>query len=246
MEVTAITHRRNPVLLTYLAQLYPNEIGSIRAMVHEHGYTEHLTKHMGIKGVIRVVPHQPLTGNRKVIFVVLRRGMPRTEIWRALHGVLWLQRASGKIIIAVNDDIDPENLDSVIWAISFRCYPHLDMEIVKHKDPGHAPAGMVRDGEDSALLIDATLKQDYPPVSLPKQDFMERARTIWERELKLPPLKPEAPWFGYSLGDWPDDLEQEAQRAVKGDYWDNGRRSAQRRRKDVAMNTDITNVDESK
>jgi 4-hydroxy-3-polyprenylbenzoate decarboxylase len=246
MEVTAITHRKNPVLLTYMSQLYPSEISAIRAMVHEHSYMEHLTRHLGIKGVIRVATHRPLTGNRKLIFVVLQRGVPRTEIWRALHGILSLQRAAGKIIIAVNDDIEPQNLDSVVWAISFRCYPHLDMEIVKHKDPGHGPAGMVRTGDDSALLIDATLKQDYPPVSLPKQPFMEHARNIWERELGLPTLNPETPWFGYSLGDWPDALDQEAERAVKGDYWDTGRISAQRRRKDVAMNSDISTVDETK
>jgi 4-hydroxy-3-polyprenylbenzoate decarboxylase len=43
---------------------------------------------------------------------------------------------------------------------------------------------------------------------------MENAKAIWE-ELGLPKLKPEAPWFGYSLGDWSERNEQMAQRAVK-------------------------------
>jgi 4-hydroxy-3-polyprenylbenzoate decarboxylase len=75
---------------------------------------------------------------------------------------------------------------------------------------------------------------------------MERAREIWEQKLGLPKLKPEVPWFGYSLGDWADSLDVEAERAVRGDYWDNGRLSAQRRRNDVAMNSDVSRVDESK
>lgn len=246
MDVTAITRRRNAVLITYLSQLYPSEISVIRAMVHEHGFMQHLREHLGIRGVVRVVTHRPLTGNRKVIFIIMERGVARTEVWRALYGVMSHQRAAGKIVIAVNEDIDPQNLDSVLWAISFRCSPHLDMEIIKHKDPGHGPSEMVRAGEDSALLIDATLKQDYPPVSLPKQLYMQRAREIWENELGLPKLKPEAPWFGYSLGDWSERLDMEAERALRGEFWETGKIAAQRRRRDVTMNTDIKDVDETK
>jgi 4-hydroxy-3-polyprenylbenzoate decarboxylase len=244
MHVTAITRRRDAIFQTYLSQLYPSEITAIRAMVHEHGFVQHLRDHLGIKGVNRVVTHRPLTGNRKVIFVVLERGVPATEVWRALYGVMSQQRAAGKIIIAVNDDIDPNNLDAVLWAIAFRCSPHLDMQIIKHKDPGHGPSEMVRAGSDSALLVDATLKQDLPPVSLPKREYMERARRIWEDTLGLPELSPESPWFGYSLGDWSEALEREAQRAVEGDFWETGRIGEQRRRNDVAMNTDIKDVDE--
>ena len=55
------------------------------------------------------------------------------------------------------------------------------------------------------MLIDATLKEDFPPISLPKREYMERAKVIWE-ELGLPALKPEAPWFGYSLGEWDERI----------------------------------------
>jgi 4-hydroxy-3-polyprenylbenzoate decarboxylase len=67
---------------------------------------------------------------------------------------------------------------------------------------------------------------------------MERARAIWE-ELGLPKLKPEAPWHGYSLGEWSDEFERAAELAVRGDYFETGKIIAQRRRKDVAMNTDV-------
>ncbi len=191
MDVTAITRRRDAILIAYLSQLYPSEISAIRAMFHEHGYMELLRHQLGVKGVIRVLTHRPLTGSQKVIFIVLERNVPRTEIWRALYGVLSMQRTVGKLIIAVNDDIDPRNLNSVMWAMSFRCSPHEDMQVVKHRHPGHGPSELIRSGEDSALLVDATLKQNYPPVSLPKKQYMERAREIWEKELGLPKLNPE-------------------------------------------------------
>jgi 4-hydroxy-3-polyprenylbenzoate decarboxylase len=94
---------------------------------------------------------------------------------------------------------------------------------------------------DSSLLIDATLKDNFPPIALPKKEFMENAKAIWE-ELGLPQLKPESPWFGYSLGDWSERNEQMAQRAVKGDYFVTGEEIAKMRRKDVAMNTEIKHV----
>ena len=88
------------------------------------------------------------------------------------------------------------------------------------------------------MLIDATLKDDFPPIALPKREYMENAKAIWE-ELGLPALKPEAPWFGYSLGDWSARNEEMAQRAVKGDYFITGEEIARQRRNDVAMNTEI-------
>ena len=53
------------------------------------------------------------------------------------------------------------------------------------------------------MLMDATRKWANPPISLPRRDYMERARELWE-ELELPPLRPKAPWHGVSLGHWPD------------------------------------------
>jgi len=89
------------------------------------------------------------------------------------------------------------------------------------------------------------LKENFPPISLPKQEYMERARVIWE-ELGLPKLKPEAPWFGYSLGEWSPEFDEAALRATRGDYFDGSAELERRRRKDVRMNTEVRNVRENK
>ena len=83
--------------------------------------------------------------------------------------------------------------------MSYRCQPQHDLHVLPHKDPGHGPRGPRDGGETAAVLINATLKGTFAPVALPKREFMENARAIWER-LGLPPLKPEAPWHGYDLG----------------------------------------------
>ena len=42
-------------------------------------------------------------------------------------------------------------------------------------------------------------------------------RQIWE-ELGLPELDPQEPWYGYTLGMWPEDLDMEARMATEGDH----------------------------
>ena len=242
MDITCITRRKKAVITSWVSQVTPSESSAIKRPAYEAAQMEHLRDHLGIKGIIHVCTHEPLTSLHKLIIIQVEPDIPRTEIWRALYGVVSLRRAEGKWIIAVNEDIDPDNTDAVFWAMSYRCKPHRDVEIIKHQHEGHGPRSMI-DSEDAAVLIDATLKETYPPISLPKREYMEGARKIWE-ELGLPKLHPQAPWFGYDLGEWNQDLEIMARRAVAGDYWQTGQVIAQRRRNDVPMNTEIRTLDE--
>jgi len=243
MDVTCITRRRDAVLTSIISQVTPSESSLIKRIGMEPLFLNFLQSTLGIKGVKRVSMHEPLTNIRKVLVLIVERDMPTTEVWRALYGAAILHRAAGKYVIAVNDDIDPENADAIFWAMSYRANPSLDFHIMPHRDQGHGPRSQRNGGEDASVLIDATLKENFPPISLPKREYMERAKVIWE-ELGLPKLKPESPWFGYSLGEWSEEMEQAAQRATRGDYFETGMRLAQRRRKDVPMNTEVRKVEE--
>src|SRR3970282_384896 len=111
--------------------------------------------------------------------------------------------------IAVDDDVDPHDADSILWAMCYGMQPDADIQISgRHKisllDPSaarpeqHAPGYVAL---SSSMIIDATRKWPYPPISLPKKEFMDRARQLWEEE-GLPPLSPKVPWYRYSLGHW--------------------------------------------
>jgi 4-hydroxy-3-polyprenylbenzoate decarboxylase len=117
-------------------------------------------------------------------------------------------------------------------------HPQLDMQVLAHTEPGHGPRRHRGDGQDAAVLMNATLRGNFPPISLPKREFMERARELWER-LGLPALRPTAPWFGYSLGDWSEEFERQAELAVRVDYWQTGEAIARERRIDVTMNAEV-------
>jgi 4-hydroxy-3-polyprenylbenzoate decarboxylase len=238
MEVTAITRRRNPILTSFISQVTPSESSVIRRVAMEPVFLNHFTATLGIRGVRRVSMHEPLTSLYAVIGIQFARGTAMTEVWRALHGAASLHRFAGKWVIAVDEDIDPGNADALFWAMSYRCQPQHDLHLVPHKDPGHGPRGPRDEGETAAVLINAMLKGKFAPVALPKREFMENAKAIWER-LGLPALKPEPPWHGYDLGYWPEHLERQARMAVAGDYFSVGMEAAQHRRNDVEMNTPV-------
>jgi UbiD family decarboxylase len=238
MEVTAITRRRHPILTSFISQVTPSESSVIRRVAMEPVYLHYLRSVLGIAAVKRVAMHEPLTSLYAVIAIQCARGTPESEIWRALYGAASLHRFAGKWVIAVDDDIEPENADALFWAMSYRCQPQHDLKVVPHKDPGHGPRGPRDGGESAAVLINATLKGTYAPVALPKREYMERARAIWER-LGLPPLAPQPPWHGYDLGHWPHELERQAEMAARSDYFELGKQLVNERRSDVAMNTPI-------
>ncbi len=238
-DVTAITRRKDATLVSIISQVTPSESSLIKRVAYEPAFLNHLQRHLNINGVKRVFMHEPLTNLRKLVVIQMASDTLEAEVWRALYGASSFSSSVGKITIAVNEDIHPENLDMVFWAMSYRMRPHKDVRILDYKDMGHGPRAGAEDNHyeatDSAMLINAMLKRPYAPISLPAKEFMERAKVIWE-ELNLGPLKPELPWHGYSLGQWPDEFQAEADRAVKSEYWTTGEVNRQHRRGDKRMN----------
>ena len=236
MRVTAITHRRHPVIPSYISQVAPSESSVIKRVAYEPLFLSHLRDGLGIKGVKRVSLHEPLTGLLRVTVITVERNIASTEVWRALYGAAFFKGDCGKICIAVNDDIDPDNADALLWALAYRSNPVKDVRTLESRGQGHGPKREHSGEEDSTLLMDATMKSDMPPLALPKKPYMEDAKRIWE-EMGLPQLRPQSPWFGYSLGDWSPQWDQAAARAASGHYLENGRISAQQQRKGLAPET---------
>jgi UbiD family decarboxylase len=237
MRVTAITHRKNAVVASYISQVTPSESSAIKRVSYEPMFLSHLRNTLGVRGVKRVTLHERMTALRRIVLVTVEKGTPRTEIWRALAGASSFKADCGKICIAINEDIDPDNSDAVFWAIAFRMNPVSDLQVLDHRSPGHGPEREHEaEREDATLLIDATMKEELPPLALPREEYMERARKVWEA-LGLPKLRPQSPWFSAPAGDWLPQWEEAAKRAAAGRYLENGRASEKLRRKGLKPET---------
>jgi 4-hydroxy-3-polyprenylbenzoate decarboxylase len=245
-DVTAITRKKDALFASIISQVTPSESSAIKRDAYEQMFLSHLRNGLGIRGVENVVMHEPLSNIRRVIFLVMAPGTPKTEVWRALYGASSLRADCGKYVMAVSEDINPDNGDAVFWSLAYRANPAEDVVILANRDGGHGPhfsrgqGGGAR-SSDGSMLVDATLKQASAPLALPKKQYMEHAKELWQR-LQLPPLNPETPWHGYSLGDWTDEWDRMAARATDGDYLSNGERSRQMRAKGIKPNTPVRDV----
>jgi 4-hydroxy-3-polyprenylbenzoate decarboxylase len=238
MRVTAITHRRDAIVASYISQVTPSESSAMKRVAYEPMFLAHLQKTLGIRGVVRVTLHERMTALRRIAIVTVRRGTPQTEVWRALYGVSAFRADCGKICVAVNEDIDPDNSDALLWAIAFRMNPARDLQVLPYRSPGHGPERehVAHDETDASVLIDATMKEELPPLALPKREYMQHAMDIWH-ELGLPRLRPQSPWFGTPEGDWLAQWDDAALRAAQGRYLENGRISEQLRRGGIKPET---------
>jgi len=240
MRITAITHKKKPVFVSIISQVTPSESSLMKKVAFEPMFLSHLRDQLGVRGIKRVAMHEPFTNLRKVIFLQFARGTARTEVWRGLQGASSLRADCGKICIAVSEDIDPANADAIFWSLAYRSDPGIDVQIQPYRSAGHGPKSDKR--EDSTILIDATLKGDMPPLALPKREYMERALTLW-KDLNLPPITPQAPWHGYSLGDWDEHYDIYARRAVEGKWAESGDETIKRRRGGLISETPARNVE---
>ena len=223
IEVTAITRRKHAVITSMISQMAPSESGVIKRLNYGAVTLNFLKKTLGINQVLKVDLHEAMVGVARFTVVVFERNTPKTEIWRALRGATVIMRSVGKITVAVDEDIDPTNLEEVLWSIAYRAHPKQDYEILDYQANGHAPK-LRHMFWESLVMIDATLKYDMAPVALPKKEFMLEAKDLWEKA-GLPPVRPARKWFGYSLGDWCDEWDACARRAVEGKWLLNGLRT---------------------
>ncbi len=228
LEVTAITHRKRPVVQAFISEFPPSESTLMRKIGFENVYRRFLRESCNLSSVQDVCFYEMATCN--MMFAIRMRDPSPGQAWQALYAAAGYEPSMGKIIVAVDDDIEPEDLESLVWALAFRTQPRQDVRILDSRlarlDPSLPadPAEPVR-ADASAMLIDATRAHPYPPTSLPAPEYMEVAQRLWG-ELDLPDLELKAPWSGYELGAWTDQNRADAAHATRGEYLQPGKRTA--------------------
>jgi len=229
--VKCITHRKNPIFQAFLSQFPPSESSVIRGVGLAGNLHKYLKYDLEQPWVQETVLHESAGSAGLAVIKVAKT--EQTSVWKTLdEASKWFADnfSINKVIVAVDEDIDILDADAINWAISFRVQPHRDCRIdtgpgkmlMDHSllPPGEAAKRDVRFLDmptASRLIINATMKWPYMPVSLPKKEFMEKALRIWEED-GLPQLKLKRPWWGYDLGAWLPEEDEQAMMAVRGDY----------------------------
>ncbi|MCZ6489080.1 MAG: UbiD family decarboxylase [Acidobacteria bacterium] len=187
MEITCITHRRNPIYQAFLSQMPPSESSCIKSIGREMEIRRHLKENLSLP--VRDV-HLPDSGSATAILLISMEKQNRFQPLKAIMGTWSLTMGTGKITIVVDDDIDIRDSFQVNWALSFRMQPAEDIHIVRGIDPITLdPSQPLKDGKkipspeqvSSKVGIDATRKHPFPAPSVPPKEHLEKVAAAWAR-----------------------------------------------------------------
>ncbi len=198
VDVTALHYRSKPILTNALMADYPsNEQSTFFAIIRSARIWDDMDK-LGIPGIQGVYAHPAGAGGFGMTIISLEQ---RYAGHAAQTLALAAQVPGGayytKWIIAVDDDVDPTDMDQVIWAMSTRCNPVDDLDVLRNTwstwlDPTQNPPEKRPYG--SKALINACKEHRYLPVfskrTRIRKEIYDQVAAKWQ-ELGLPGQVPE-------------------------------------------------------
>jgi UbiD family decarboxylase len=129
IKIRRVYHRNDPILTLAIPSRPPSNFTVARAVVKAALIWDELEK-AGVPSVVGVWNHE--AGAGRLFNVVAIRQMYAGHAKQA--GMIAANCRSGvyagRFVVVVDDDIDPSNIHDVIWAMSTRCDPAEDIEIV--------------------------------------------------------------------------------------------------------------------
>ena len=168
VEVTAVHYRDNPILTNALMADYPScEQSGFFSIMRSARIWDDLDK-LGVPGIAGVYAHLAGAGG----FGMTVLSMEQRYAGHAAQALALAAQVPGgayytKWIIAVDEDVDPTDMDQVIWAMSSRCNPIDDIDILRNTwstwlDPTQNPPEKRPYG--SKALINACKEHRHLPV----------------------------------------------------------------------------------
>ena len=197
VEITAIHYRSNPILTNALMADYPScEQSGFFAILRSARIWDDLEK-LGVPGIKGVYSHPAAAGGFGMTVVCLEQRYPGHA---AQVLALAAQVPGGayftKWIIAVDDDVDPTDMDQVIWAMATRCNPGDDIDLLRNTwstslDPAQNPPEKRLYG--SKALINACKDfrhiKTFSKRSMLRKSVYDKVAARWQ-ELGLPGTVP--------------------------------------------------------
>jgi UbiD family decarboxylase len=187
IEVKALHMRKDPIITASLMARYPAcEIGAYYAIMRSAGILENLEA-LGVPGIRGVYTH-PAAASGWGMTVVSLEQRYAGHVAQVLSLTAQCPAAAyyTKWIIAVDEDVDPTDLNQVLWALSTRCDPTANIDILRNTwstglDPSKGAQEMRPYG--SKALIDACKPhrylKDFPRTTMLRREVYERVASRW-------------------------------------------------------------------
>jgi UbiD family decarboxylase len=189
VHIKTLYHRNDPILFGQ-PPVKPPVNTWFPIPLHTASFLWNRLEKSGMMDIKGVYVHGP--GNRIIAVISLKqRYLGHARQIATLAGAFLQGGAcTGRYIITVDEDIDPSNLDEVLWAVCTRCDPENYIAIVpgfltSPLDPMLNPDKRARkDYTTSKVFIDACRpyhwKDVFPPVNVAGPDLREKVLKKWK------------------------------------------------------------------
>ena len=187
IEVKAVHVRKSPIITAALMATYPScEIGAYYAIMRSSRILDDLER-IGVSGVRAAYSHPAAASGWGMVVVSLKQQYAgHAAQVLALTAQCPAAAYYTKWIIAVDEDVDPTDFNQVMWALSTRCNPSDDLDVLRNTwstglDPSQYPPEARPYG--SKVLINACklhrYMKEFPRSTLLRQTIYDRVTERW-------------------------------------------------------------------
>ena len=188
LDIKAIYHRNDPIILGCPPLRPPDELARYRAVTRSAALKQNIAK-AGVPDVTGVWAHEVGTA-RMLLGISIKQRYPG-HATQAGHvaAMCHVGAYAGKYVIVVDEDIDVSNLEELIWAMITRSDPATSIDIIHNAwstplDPRIPPEEKAKGNlTNSRAIIDACRpfhwKDEFPPVNAPPPEVMREAHAKW-------------------------------------------------------------------
>jgi 4-hydroxy-3-polyprenylbenzoate decarboxylase len=178
LKIKRMMFRSNPILTCAASQKPPHSHLFERCFIRSAGLWEGLEK-AGCPEVKGVWVHGAGSGRTFNVVAIKQRYFGHSRQAGMLASQIPPSAYVGRFVIVVDDDIDPSNLDEVIWAMGSRCDPAQDIEITRKCWGSRLdPLTSSELYYNSRAIIDACIPyeriKDFPPVAQSSPELRKR------------------------------------------------------------------------
>ncbi len=187
IEVKAIHYRKSPILTAALMAKFPScEIGAYQAIMRSANILNDLER-IGVGGVVSAYAHPAAASGWGIVTVALQQQHAgHAAQILALTAQCPAAAYFTKWIIAVDEDVDPTDFHQVMWALSTRCHPSEDLDVLRNTwstglDPSQFPPELRPYG--SKVLINACKPhrsmKHFPATTMLRRSTYDRVVRRW-------------------------------------------------------------------
>lgn len=184
LTIERVLYRNEPIMLGSPPGKPPHDFSYMRTAVKSSMIKDSLEQ-SGLSGIKTVWAHES-GGGRMFIAVSMQQRYCGHSRQVALATAACQQAAyMNKYVVVVDDDVDPTDLDEVIWAMCSRCDPAEDIDVLR-KTWGSKVDPLLTDESapyNSRAIIDACRPferiDSFPPVAQPSEAFAAQIKDKW-------------------------------------------------------------------